>query len=484
MASPKTYRLLAGDIGGTNARLVLYEAPAGTVSVATDFTRHRVVAQMYYKNNEFHSFTEVLCAFTSLPEVAAAPIDAACLATAGPVADNRINFTNREGWIIDGRSIREEFGIPAVQLVNDFIAAGYGLLGLDESEVITLQEGETRAQFQSGAADLSPASAAAAAAAAGQPAPPPVPLAPKALVGAGTGLGECFLAPDSDGSYRAWPSEGGHVEFAPRDELEEELLHYLQARLNRPDGHGSGGAGGDGDEHYRARVSVERVVSGRGLENIYEFLRWKFPGEVDRKFDAEYDRSKERGRLMGAEKYNYSLFRQALEIMMGIYGGEVGNVALKFLPLSGLYVAGGIAPKNIEFIRGPHSTFMARLLDKGRVTSILSSIPIYVVMKEDLGLRGAHIVAVRMVASLDHDAAGVADDVDDPNMRIKDPATSVAASSRAVDRSYAQLIRGAIVDYPLAYAAITSLTAAATASMIFVGGRLATQIRARPVGNV
>lgn len=471
MAAPKAFRLLAGDIGGTNARLVLYEAPPGSVSAATDFTRHRVVAQMYYKNNEFQSFTEVLCAFTALPEVAAARIDAACLATAGPVADNRINFTNREGWIIDGRSIREEFGIPAVQLVNDFIAAGYGLLGLDESEVITLQEGEEpRAPFN-------PAPSAAAAEAEAAP-----PLAPKALVGAGTGLGECFLAPDSDGNYRAWPSEGGHVEFAPHNELEEELLHYLQARLNQPDGQGAAGAAGGAKEH-RARVSVERVVSGRGLENIYEFLRWKFPDEVNAKIDGEYDRSNERGRLMGSEKYNYSLFRQALEIMMGIYGGEVGNVALKFLPLSGLYVAGGIAPKNIEFIRGPESNFMARLLDKGRVTSILSSIPIYVVMKEDLGLRGAHIVAARMVASLD-DAPSPGGDAGTAKMTVGDAASLSPTSRGAGNLSYAQLMRSAVADYPLAYAAFTSLTAAATASMIFVGGRLAAQMRPRPVlGN-
>lgn len=465
MASPKAHRLLAGDIGGTNARLVLYEAPPGSVDVATDFVRHRVVAQMYYKNNEFQSFTEVLCAFTSLPEVAAARIDAACLATAGPVADNRINFTNREGWIIDGRSIREEFGIPAVQLVNDFIAAGYGLLGLDDSEVITLQEGEPRAQL-----DPSPS-------AAGKPAAPP--LAPKALVGAGTGLGECFLAPDSDGSYRAWPSEGGHVEFAPHNELEEDLLHYLQARLNRPDGAGGAGAAGDAEKQPCARVSVERVVSGRGLENIYEFLRWKFPDEVDAKIDGEYDRSNERGRLIGGEKYNYSLFRQALEIMMGIYGGEVGNVALKFLPLSGLYIAGGIAPKNIEFIRGPKSDFMARLLNKGRVTSILASIPIYVVMKEDLGLRGAHIVAARMVASLDS-ASNPLGDVGKENGTVGKPAKPSRTSAGAVNASYAQLMRRAVSDYPLAYAAITSLTAAATASMIYVGSRLASQVRARP----
>lgn len=322
------HRLLAGDIGGTNSRLVLYESAEGPLD-ASDFSTilsHRVVAQHYYKNHEFQSFTEVLCAFTAAPAVQSSPIDSCCLATAGPVSNNRINFTNREGWIIDGRVIREEFGIRHVQLVNDFVAAGYGLLGLDASEVHTLQEGSARLPFDDGDGDSAGGGVGAAEG------------APKALVGAGTGLGECFLTPDDSGVYRAFATEGGHVEFAPRTELEEDLLHYLQEKLDLPQP-------AEGD---RARVSVERVVSGKGLENIYEFLRQKYPDQVDAVLNEEYNSSAERGRLMGAQKYNYTLFRQAFEIMMGIYGGEVGNAALKYLPFAGLYVAGGIAPKNLE----------------------------------------------------------------------------------------------------------------------------------------
>lgn len=321
-------RFLAGDIGGTNSRLVLYESTSAGPLDASDFSSilsHTVVAQHYYKNHEFQSFTEVLCAFTAAPAVQAAPIDACCLATAGPVSNNRINFTNREGWIIDGRVIREEFGIRHVQLVNDFVAAGYGLLGLDDSEVHTLQEGSARLPLDDGDDDAVGGGGTADA-------------APKALVGAGTGLGECFLTPDDQGVYRAFATEGGHVEFAPRTELEEDLLHYLQEKLDLP-------KPAEGD---RARVSIERVVSGKGLENIYEFLRQRHPDQVDPVLNEEYNASAERGRLMGSQKYNYSLFRQAFEIMMAIYGGEVGNTALKYLPFSGLYVAGGIAPKNLE----------------------------------------------------------------------------------------------------------------------------------------
>jgi Glucokinase len=158
------------------------------------------------------------------------------------------------------------------------------------------------------------------------------------------------------------------------------------------------------------------------------------------------------------------------------------------MPLSGLYVAGGIAPKNIEFIRGASSKFMARLLDKGRMTSILGSIPIHVVMKEDLGLRGAHIVAARMVSAMVGDVETRDSAAADGVPLGKDAAAEAAlheailreASLRAAGLGYGAVMRLAVADYPLAYAAITSLTAAVTASMIVIGGRLVSQLHRRP----
>lgn len=412
-----TYRLLAGDIGGTNARLVLYSADdtSSDLSSPTSIASHSVVAQHYYKTHDFASFTEILCAFTALSAVARAPIDAACLATAGPVSGNRINFTNREGWIIDGDAIGREFGIRDVRVINDFQAAGFGVLGLEEGEVICLQEGGGGR----GGGGV------------------------KACVGAGTGLGECFLTADRGGVYNVFASEGGHVEFAPRDGVEEELLRWLQGRL------------GEGE---RGRVSVERVVSGKGLENIYEFLRERAPAEVDAALDKAYGESGERGRLIGAEKYNYPLFMQALEIMMAIYGGEVGNAALKYLPFEGIYIAGGIAPKNIEFIRGAGSKFMERLVGKGRMTSIMSSIPVYVVMQEDLGLRGAHVVAARIVSEGKAAQRSVG----------KGSGEVGALTSAHRTLSIRSAMQSAVTDYPLACAAFMSITAGMTATAVAV----------------
>lgn len=440
-------RLLAGDVGGTNARLVLYEAPSDATSLRDEKTMpsHKVLAQMYYKNNDFQSFTEVLCSFTSLPAVRDGKIDCCCLAVAGPVSDNHINFTNREGWIIDGNAIKEEFEIDSVVLVNDFVANGYGLLSLSHQELASLQGGEG-AEHGRG-------------------------TEPIALVGAGTGLGECYLTPAKDGNHIVFPTEGGHVEFAPRTKLELELLEYMHKRLN------TSGELIESDTEVLPRVSVERIVSGKGLENIYEFLREKYPDQVDEVLDADYNESNERGRLIGTEKYNYRLFWRALEIMFGVFGDEVGNCVLKYLPYGGVYIAGGIAPKNIEFLRGKASQFMRRYMDKGRMSSIMSAFPVYVVMKEDLGLRGAHTFAARcasdiLMSGANEEKEGAVTE------HTKLPADNLPPS-RESKLSATEAIREAVVTYPLTYAAVTSLTSAFTAGVIMVGMEVTKKWRTR-----
>lgn len=426
-------KLLVGDIGGTNARFVLYDAPDDREALfdIKNIPKHEVLSQMYYKNNDFQSFTEVLCSFFALPAVRDVKVNSCCLAVAGPVSDNQINFTNREGWIIDGTAIKSEFGIQSVKLVNDFVANGYGLLSLSKHELTVLQEGGRGGHGQS--------------------------HLPMVLVGAGTGLGECYLTPNSDGTLHAFPTEGGHVEFAPRTVLENELLSFLQRRLNtNPDLDIS-------ELEMLPRVSVERLVSGKGLENIYEFLREKFPDQVDEGFDTDYNESNERGKLIGGEKYNYKLFKRTLEIMFDVFGGEVGNCALKYLPYGGIYIAGGIAPKNVEFINGSESEFMHRLRDKGRMSSIMGAFPIYVVMQEDLGLRGAHAVASQRAAELiDKHQKDEEEEQEFESMKI-------AKVSRESSLSMSEALREAVTTYPFTYAVVTSLTSAITAGVV-VGG--------------
>lgn len=448
--SPRPVRLLAGDIGGTNARLVSYSAPADAdFGDVKGLSKHEIILHKNYKNEDFLSFSAVLVEFLAEPLNAGPPFDACCFAVAGPVVNNQINFTNRDGWIIDRTTIMTDFGIKDVQLVNDFAASGYGLLALGPEEVITLQEGKPR------------------------------PDAPIALIGAGTGLGECYLSPPTvDGDIpSSHPSEGGHVEFAPRSMVEEELLRHLQDTLGPSIGGDKSrvvrnGAAPDAPplpdavRLVRERISVERVVSGQGMANIYEFLRTRHPDQVDARIDAEYNETNERGRLIGKRQYNYPLFRSALEIMFGIYGSEAGNVALKYLPYGGLYVAGGIAPKNVELMQGADALFMERFREKGRMSSIMGDIPVHVVMKEDLGLRGAHIVASRLVWKMQKADSG-----------MEKGAGGKGRRGKAVDywrdggfrRRSEYSLSAAIADYPLPYAAIVGATATATASMIVLG---------------
>lgn len=363
-------RLLACDIGGTNARFVLYEAPEDAKSLrnAKEISSHNILSQRYYKNSDFNSFTDTFRSFVSLPEICNLKIHSCCLAVAGPVANNRASFTNLENWIIDADAIMKEFGIQCVEVINDFVANGYGLLTLSQKDILELQKGKDVHHDATGL--------------------------PVALVGAGTGLGECFLTPGPDGSLAAFPTEGGHTDFGPRTRLENQLLEFIQRRLcdqsELP----------LGENDFLPRVSVERVASGMGLGFIYEFLREKFPDQVDNNLDAKYNESREPGALIGAEKHNYSLFQMSLRIMFRIFTREVGNVALQYLPFGGLYIAGGIAPKNIEFFTGPDAEFLGIFHDTGRLSSIMSEFPVYLVLKEDLGLRGAHILASRSAADL------------------------------------------------------------------------------------
>lgn len=182
-----------------------------------------------YHNEDYASFGDVVRAFLKEAAVSKPPITA-CLAVAGPVKNNVVRFTNRDSWEIDGDQIGEELGIKKVLLINDFVAAGYGVLTVNiELECCILQHAKR---------DMT---------------------APIACIGAGTGLGQCFLTPSGEegakGDYRCFPSEGGHAEFAPRNDLEFNLLTFLKNKFNQ-----------------KHRVSVERIVSGTGLSNVRRCL--------------------------------------------------------------------------------------------------------------------------------------------------------------------------------------------------------------------
>jgi len=386
---------MSGDCGGTNTRLVLFRVAPGATAKQGEEPAGEVVFAKKYLNAEYPSFVAVCETFlkeTSKLTAGEKP-QACCLACAGGITNNTVSFTNvKEGWVIDGGLLETTLSIPKVKLINDFEAQGYGLLTLNDSEVINLNGGK------------------------------PEPGAPIACVGAGTGLGECFLTA-SNGVYTCWPSEGGHAEFSPRSEITSELLHYMRDKLtafgtpekikkvfSRWDINSDGTI--DADEFALAvkdldlkglrpkRISVERIVSGPGIASIYDFLRehWAFEPHLDPKLDKEYEAAP--AHLKGAivakgSQQGQAVCKKAVDIFVECYGSEVGVAALKWLPRGGLYISGGIAAKNPAWIHS--ELFMNAYADKGRMSPLVMQVPLFLVLTEDTGERGALFYAVQML---------------------------------------------------------------------------------------
>lgn len=311
-------RVLAADIGATNARFALVDGAAGNP---------RIVFERTYPTASFPDFEPALEAFLREAEdETAVRLSGAAIAIAAPIDEDAGRLVNRSGWSVERRSLAA-LGIEA-KLINDFQALALGVAHAAPEDSIVLQSGKL------------------------------VPHAAIALVGAGTGLGVASLIWDGQ-RYRPCPSEGGHVGFAPRDEIELELWRHLRAR------HG--------------RVSAERVVSGAGLAAIYEFLRLRAPQAPSLADPAEIS-----ARALAEPS---SLAAKALDLFVRCYGAFAGDIALAFLARGGLYVCGGIAAKLARRLAEPD--FLAAFNDKGRHRELVASIPVRLVTNEKLGLLGA-----------------------------------------------------------------------------------------------
>jgi glucokinase len=343
--------ILAGDIGGTKTILRLVEAVAGT--------ELHTLYEKRYPSCDFPDLVPMVQQFlaTAAQQLGRTPApQKACFAIAGPVVNNTAKLTNLV-WFLDAKLLEQELGIAPISLINDFAAVGYGILGLDASDLSTLQTGK------------------------------PQPAAPIAVIGAGTGLGQGFLIQQGD-SYQVFSSEGGHADFAPRSELEFQLLKYLL------------------DKHDIQRISVERVVSGQGIVAIYQFLRDASKasessdiGQVVRTWEQEAGRSEKTvdpaaAIAAAALEKRDRLCEQTMQLFVLAYGAEAGNLALKLLPYGGLYIAGGIAAKNLPLIQ--EGSFLQAFTDKGRMSSLLKSVPVHVVLNPQVGLIGAAICAARL----------------------------------------------------------------------------------------
>jgi glucokinase len=317
--------VLAGDIGGTKTHLALFSAQGEKL---------RSESLTTFPSKRYSGLVPVLRDFLAGDQH---KVDAACFGIAGPVVDGKVKTPNLP-WMIDVGELRHALKLESVTLLNDLEAGAYGISTLNDDEFCPLNEGTLRHSGN------------------------------KALISAGTGLGQAILHDDGR-HFHPLASEGGHADFAPRDELEIELLRHLIGRF----GH----------------VSYERVLSGPGLFNIYRFFKESRGLEEPQALSAQFAAADDPSAVIStaALANEAEICVKSLDLFVSIYGAEAGNLALRAKSVRGLYIGGGIAPKILDKLKD--GAFMRGFVDKGRYADLLAAIPVQVVLNDQAALRGA-----------------------------------------------------------------------------------------------
>jgi glucokinase len=317
--------ILAGDIGATHTRLAGFNA---------DNNNLLSVVEKVYETPKHGSLREIISEFIRTEGI---PVNQACFGVAGPVRAGKSKPSNFP-WVIDARELAAQLRLADVGLINDLEAYAYGIEALPARDFITLSEG-------AGVTDGN-----------------------MAVISATTGLGQAGLYWDG---YRHHPfaCEGGHADFAPRNEVEVDLLKYLLGKY--------------------AHVSCERILSGPGIKNIYDFLRDSRRAEEPAWLKDQITQAPNPPALVSqlALEKKAPICEQTLEIFVSAYGAEAGNCALKFMSTAGIFIGGSIAAKVVPKMKEP--TFMQAFLAKGRMKSLLGDIPVKIVLNDSAGLIGA-----------------------------------------------------------------------------------------------
>jgi glucokinase len=320
--------ILAGDIGGTHARLALFNFENG---------KFELVRSTIFPSQHYSGLEKIIAEFVGNAGVRPA---LACFGIAGPVTNGRVVASNLP-WIVESDVLARELKISKAGLINDLEATGWGIGALSAGDLVPLNE----------------RSASDRAAAPGN----------QAVIAAGTGLGEGGLYWDGTRHY-VFASEGGHCDFAPVNEEQIELFRFLQARFGR--------------------VSYERIVSGPGLVNVFEFLRDTGKAEMPDWLAAEIAGSDAAAAISAAALSGKApIAERALDIFVTVFAAEAGNLALKLKATGGVFLAGGIAPKILPKLRGP--LFLEAFLAKGRLRPLMEIMPVQVITNDQLALLGA-----------------------------------------------------------------------------------------------
>jgi glucokinase len=317
--------ILAGEIGATHARLAAFE---------TEGNRLQRVVEKIYMSQQHDGLAGILAHFIKTEGI---PVHSACLGVAGPVRGGRSKISNLP-WVIDAREVAKQLRLNSVGLLNDLEAYAYGIDGLDSADFISLSEGSEDAEGN------------------------------RAVISAKTGLGMAGLYWDGF-RHHPFACEGGHADFAPRNDLQMELLAYLQKKYGR--------------------ISCERILSGPGIKNIYDFLRDTNKAEEPEWLRTEMAAAPDPPALISqtALEGKAAICDQALTIFVSVFGAETGNCALHYMTTGGIFIGGSIAAKIVPKMKDP--VFLESFLDKGRMEAILKDMPVKIVANDDCGLIGA-----------------------------------------------------------------------------------------------
>lgn len=326
-------KILAGDIGGTKTLLQVANVQGKQVEVLLE---HRFDSHAYAR------FDDILHEFLDMAREHQHQVEAGCIGIAGPVQAGVARVTNLP-WSMDAVQLQQQSGIKQIRFINDFQAVGYGVEALQDEDVFTLQAGE------------------------------PLEHGLRCVIGAGTGLGEGLLIWQDD-HYKAYASEGGHVGFAPVNDLQIDLLRFLQNRFDV--------------------VSYERLVSGPGLVNIFEFVCHHNKIPVSGSLQQSLQEQDKAAAIADAALSNTDdLAQYALDMFIAIYGAQAGNLALTTMARGGVYIAGGIAPKILPALQ--KGGFLAAFTHKGKMQHLMPAFPVKVIVNAHVGILGAALVAHR-----------------------------------------------------------------------------------------
>lgn len=320
--------ILAGDVGGTKSNLGLFETADGGL---------RLVRSAKYHSPEFPGLPAVIDAFLAAGPPVEGGLQAACFGIPGPVIGNRASTPNL-AWVVDGAQVASEAGVLTVALINDLVATAEGIPLLAQDEVAVLQAGTPQEDGN------------------------------RVLIAAGTGLGMALIPRVGD-RWVPVPSEGGHMDFAPRTEDEIGLLRHLRERFGR--------------------VSAERVVSGPGLYNVYQYLRDEVHVPESPRVREALGRGEDPARVIGeaALAEDCSLCSRSLEMFVAAYAASAGNLALLGTATNGVWLGGGIAPKILPRLKD--GLFLQTFLAKGRFVPFLEKVPVRVILNDKAALLGA-----------------------------------------------------------------------------------------------